>query len=61
MSPLTKSQWKSVLLNSVFAFCASFAPALAYSDKLNKAALLSAFTAGAMASLKVIEKSFKTE
>lgn len=61
MSPLTKSQWKSVLLNSLFAFCAAFMPALMYSDNLDKAAVVSSFTAGLMAALKVIEKSFKTE
>ena len=61
MTSLTRNQWKSVLLNSVFAFCSSFIPVLAYSEKLDNAALLGAITAGFMASLKVVEKAFKTE
>lgn len=61
MTALTKDQWKSVLLNSVFAFAAAFVPVLAASDNLDKAALTGAATAGVMAVLKVVEKALKTE
>jgi hypothetical protein len=61
MTPITKSQWKSVALNTVFAFIAAFLPILAASENLDKAALVGAATAGVMAALKVIEKAFKTE
>ena len=61
MTPLTKSQWKSVALNTLFAFIAAFVPVLAASENLDKAALVGAATAGVMAGLKVIEKAFKTE
>lgn len=61
MTPLNKNQWKSVLLNTVFAFAASFLPVLLASDNLDKAALVGAATAGVMAALKVVEKALKTE
>jgi uncharacterized membrane protein YagU involved in acid resistance len=61
MTPLTKIQWKSVLLNTVFAFVASFLPVLLASENLDKAALVGAATAGVMAALKVVEKALKTE
>ena len=61
MTPLTKSQWKSVLLNTLFAFIAAFLPVLLASENLDKAALVGAATAGVMAALKVFEKALKTE
>lgn len=61
ITPITKAQWKSVLLNTVFAFIAAFIPVLAASDSLDKAALIGAATAGVMAAFKVIEKALKTE
>ena len=61
LTPLTRSQWKSVLINSAFAFVAAFVPVVAASNNLDKAALVGAATAGVMAALKVIEKAFQTE
>jgi len=56
MSPVTKAQWKSVLLNSIFAFLAAFTPVIIASENIDKATLVAAATAGLMAILKIIEK-----
>lgn len=61
MTPLTKSQWKSVAINTVLAFCATFLPAIVFSPELNQAVVKAAVVAGLMAAFKVIEKAFKTE
>lgn len=58
MTPLTKSQWKSVALNTLFAFVAAFLPVLLASENLDKAALVGAATAGVMAALKVLQGVF---
>lgn len=55
MTPLTRDQWKSVAINTGFAFVAAFVPVLAASDNLDKAALVGAATAGVMAALKVLQ------
>ena len=56
MTPITKGQWKSVLLNTIFAFFAAFAPVIIASGNLDKATLTAAATAGLMAVLKIVEK-----
>lgn len=56
MTPLTKNQWKSVLLNSAFAFLSAFLPVIVYSTNLDKAAISGALVAGFMAAFKVLEK-----
>lgn len=61
VTPLTKDQWKSVALNTVLAFFATFLPTLVYSTNWDRAAISSAVVAGLMAAFKVIEKAFKTE
>jgi hypothetical protein len=61
MTPLTKAQWKSVVLNAVLAFFATALPTLVYSTSWDKAAVSGAVVAGFMSAFKIIEKAFKTE
>lgn len=61
VSPLTKNQWRSVAINSVFAFLSAFLPIVVSTDNLDKAVIGGAVVAGMMASFKVIEKAFKDE
>ena len=61
MTPLTKNQWKSVLLNTLFAFIASAIPVLLASNNLDKSALVGAATAGVMAAIKILQKALTTE
>jgi hypothetical protein len=61
MSPLTRSQWKSVLLNTVFAFIAAFLPIIVASENIDKAVLVGAATAGMMAAFKILEKAITVE
>ena len=61
MTPLTRSQWKSVAINTAFAFIAAFVPVMVASDNWDKATLVGAATAGVMAALKIVEKALKTE
>lgn len=56
MTPLTKNQWKSVLINSLLAFVSAFLPVIVYSTNLDKAAISGAVVAGLMAAFKVLEK-----
>jgi hypothetical protein len=61
LSPLTNNQWRSVALNSVFAFLSAFLPIVVASDNLDKAVIGGAVVAGFMAVFKVIEKALKDE
>lgn len=61
MTPLTKNQWKSVAINTLFAFGASFIPVLVASENLDKAALTGAATAGLMSAIKILQKAFTVE
>jgi hypothetical protein len=61
LSPLTKKQWKSVALNSLFAFVSAFLPIVVASDSLDKAVIGGAVVAGLMAVFKVVEKALKDE
>lgn len=61
LSPLTNKQWRSVALNSVFAFLSAFLPIVVASDNLDKAVIGGAVVAGIMAVFKVIEKALKDE
>ena len=61
MTPITKTQWKSVLTNSALAFLAVFLPAIVYSPEFTQAAIKAALVAGFMAAFKVIQKAFTEE
>lgn len=61
MTPLTRNQWKSVLINSLLAFLAVFLPAIVLSPELTQAAVKAAVVSGLMASFKIIEKAFQSE
>jgi hypothetical protein len=60
-SPLTKNQWKSVALNTFFAFVAAFGVVLTESASFDKATVTAALIAGLVSSFKVIEKTLKEE
>lgn len=61
LSPLSAKQWRSVALNSLFAFLSAFLPIVVSSENLDKAVIGGAFVAGMMAVFKVIEKALKDE
>lgn len=61
MSPISRNQWKSVLLNTFLAFAASFITVILASNNIDKSALTAAAIAGLMASFKILEKAIKTE
>jgi hypothetical protein len=61
MSPISRTQWKSVLINTLFAFVAAFVPIVVASDDITKAVLAGAATAGFMAAQKILQKALTTE
>lgn len=61
MTPITGTQWRSVLTNTLFAFFAAFLPIIISSGSFDKATLVAGATAGAMAGLKIIQKLFTKE
>lgn len=58
ISPITKSQWVSVVKNAVIAGVAAFAVALQASGEVSRTAVYSAIVAGVTAVIKIVEKSF---
>jgi uncharacterized membrane protein YagU involved in acid resistance len=61
MTPISKRQWQSVVLNTLFAFFAAFAPVVIASGSFDKATLTAAAVAGLMASFKIVEKLVKDD
>ena len=61
VTPLTKSQWKSVVVNSLFAFLSTFLPSVVFSPTINSAVLKSALVAGIMAAFKIVQKALTQE
>lgn len=58
MSPLTKSQWGSVLKALAYAFVSTFVTTLLIQPELTQAALYASAVAGVNAVLVVIKKLF---
>lgn len=59
VTPLTRAQWKSVLINSLLAFFATFLPAIVFAPELTQAVVKAALVAGLMAGFKIVEKAFQ--
>lgn len=58
VSALDKTQWASVVRNSVFTFLTVLLASLTVSQDISRPALLAALSAAGMAVLKVVEKAF---
>lgn len=57
MTPVTKQQWKSILISVLMAFVAGFVPAWVSTEySLTKVALMGGISAGLMAVLKFVQK-----
>ena len=58
LSKITKSQWVSVLKNSLIAGLVAFGVSLQLSGDVTKPALVTALIAAGVAVVKVVEKAF---
>jgi hypothetical protein len=56
ITPVTKAQWKSILISVVMTFVATFAYELTEVDNLTKVAVEGAVVAGIMAAFKIVQK-----